>query len=140
MNEQEVFNEAYKYHVIDQKPLGYTRDNEGETHCSYAQGCAIGCQLTAEELEFIAQNSWEGTSANAVVEEGFLKSGGALFERYKKVPKAFLVDLQVAHDTAVSGQLTSFVRGTLTAQPEEAIKINYEALASRYGLEVPNAH
>jgi hypothetical protein len=93
---QQLFDTAYRAHVLDRKPLGFTQDDYGHVICTYRKGCAVGVNLSVAELASIPLDSegdetpgdvfdlWESIEVNSFAQENL----------------HFLKDLQLAHDQA----------------------------------------
>jgi hypothetical protein len=133
---QELFNNAYRYHVLEGNPLGINPSGSG---CSYAQGCAIGCQLSQESLDLLRSNDDDDTGIHYVMENYDLPElEGADVE--------FCRHLQYSHDLAAAKWTTNEEfsiqddQQRIEADPtvENYLLHNYHALAARYGLEVPS--
>lgn len=146
MTNQEFFDNAYRYHVLDGNPLGV-----GRMFCSYAIGCAIGCQIPDKELAAWLDDQGFGPAelrAKAGMDDRHaLMDHGRTFEVLRPllgVDEGLMGWMREAHDHAArlaarpEGKRTASCRsGRVMFTFTDSVKVNYELVAAHYRLAVP---
>lgn len=123
MTNQEFFNNAYRYHVLEGKPLGFDTIS---AKCSYKEGCAIGCQLPQDLLK------------DAVESFGITGQPKRILNFFNGVDENLLIDMQGAHDGAARASFNAakMSRKILTGKTS-LIDCNYKEVAKTFKLQIP---
>lgn len=124
MNNQEAFNNAWEYHVVKGKPLGY---NYTTGECSYRDGCAIGCQVPPELMSELAEGHGIVPLLNEIE---------AVHSFFEGCDGNFLSDLQDAHDRAVDDEMCKELN--VYNRSLYDIKEYYSRVAKSWGLNIPD--
>lgn len=121
-NKQEIFNTVALHLMKQGRPSAIVNSLTDTRKCVYRDGqggsCAVGCLLTDEEADAIAQAGGNSDDVDSLL------SSGLLPERFK-TEIDLLIDLQGAHDMADQNNFWPECREALVA------------LAKEKGLQVP---
>ncbi len=148
MNNQEAFNNTWRFHVVEGNPLGYDEDQSG---CVYINEdglrCAIGCQLP-DRLAEKAQRIGNPSVYSVIAEVQEIR------DLFADSSTSFLTTLQNTHDSVAQAEEMSVVtdysdpkgmwlenRATRAYDPKltprENLEACYRILAESFNLEIP---
>ncbi len=144
MNNQEWFNNAWNWFIVDKKPLALL--TEAPYTCKYrtddGRKCAIGCSIAAEDYLPEIENLG---GVSGVINSYKTYKSGLLYHLDKYFVDAnphFLSRLQQTHDTVARSNVYGGILNQKLART--ALEVSLRNLASSYGLKIPtikeNAH